>query len=93
MDTTGTFEVYRVLSKYKMLTCFHKHYNIEDYPDDLDNNYYVISTGITDKDYEKLERLMEKLNPKFLCIDVANGYMFSFINFVKKAGTVSLFIH
>jgi len=86
MDTTGTFEVYRVLSKHKMITCFHKHYNVEDYPADLDPNYYMISIGIRDADYEKLKVLMEKLNPKpyFLCIDVANGYSIHFLNFVKK---------
>jgi GMP reductase len=84
MDTIGTFEMYRVLSKYKMITCFHKFYKVEDYPDDLDPNYYMISTGITDKDWEKLVKLIEKLKPYFVCIDVANGYMKSFADFVKK---------
>ncbi len=31
MDTTGTFEVYNVLSKHKMITCFNKFYTIQDY--------------------------------------------------------------
>lgn len=84
MDTTGTFEMYNVLSKYKMITCFHKHYKIEDYPSDLNPDYYALSTGISDNDYIKLEELIKKLNPVFVCIDVANGYMFSFVNFVKK---------
>lgn len=84
MDTTGTFEMYNVLSKYKMITCFHKHYDIKDYPVDLNPDYYAISTGISDKDYIKLEALIKKLDPVFICIDVANGYMFSFVNFVKK---------
>ena len=39
MDTTGTFEMYNKFSKYKMITIFHKHYKIEDYPDNLDKNY------------------------------------------------------
>jgi len=85
MDTTGTVEMYKVLSEFKMITCFHKFYNIEDLQDlDLNPDYYAISTGITDTDYLKLQILIEKLNPTFVCIDVANGYMFSFVEFVKK---------
>ena len=85
MDTTVTIEMYKVLSKFRMITCFHKFYNLEDFENvDLDPNYYAISTGITDKDYIKLQILVEKLNPHFICIDVANGYMFSFVEFVKK---------
>jgi GMP reductase len=84
MDTTGTFEMYNELSKFKMITCFHKHYSVEDYPDNLNPDYYAISSGITDNDYTKLQKTIEKLKPTFLCIDVANGYMLAFANFVKK---------
>ncbi len=84
MDTVGTFEMYRELSKYKMITCLHKHYNIKDFPLDLDSNYYAISTGILEKDYIKLQALIKHLNPYFVCIDVANGYINDFSNFVKK---------
>ena len=28
MDTIGTYEVYKILSKYKILTCFHKNHPI-----------------------------------------------------------------
>jgi IMP dehydrogenase/GMP reductase len=84
MDTTGTFEMYYELSKFKMITCFHKHYTVEDYPIDLNPDYYAISSGITDNDWVKLRKTVEKLNPTFVCIDVANGYMLAFANFVKK---------
>lgn len=84
MDTTGTFEMYRELSKHKMITVFHKHYNIEDYPEDLDPEYYSLSTGISDKDWEKTQKLVEKLNPHFLTIDVANGYNEKFVEFCLK---------
>ena len=51
MDTTGTFGVYDVLSKYKMLTCLHKFYKLSDFEEQwekcpLDPNYFMISTGI-----------------------------------------------
>ena len=50
MDTIGNFDMYRSLSAYKMLTCFHKY--VPNIPHDFDPNYYIISTGITDKDLE-----------------------------------------
>lgn len=84
MDTTGTFEMYYSLSKFKMITCFHKHYEIDDYPEDLDPNYYSLSTGISDNDWTKIQLLISKLNPHFLTIDVANGYNQKFIDFCKK---------
>ena len=31
MDTTGTFEIYDILSKHKMITCLNKFYNIADF--------------------------------------------------------------
>ena len=36
MDTTGTFETYYALKDYHVITCLHKHYNLEDFPEDLD---------------------------------------------------------
>ena len=31
MDTTGTFEVYDVLSKHKIITALHKFYDVDDF--------------------------------------------------------------
>lgn len=89
MDTVGTFEMYNVLHRHKIITCFHKHYNLSDYMNaastrSLDRNYYMISTGITKTDEEKLDQVIALLDPLFVCIDVANGYMKAFVDFVKK---------
>ena len=84
MDTVGTFEMYNALHKFQIITCFHKHYDVDEYPQNLDRNYYMISTGISDNDWVKLENTIKKLNPLFVCIDVANGYMKSFLDFVRK---------
>ena len=89
MDTTGTFEMYDVLSQYKMLTCFHKHYTYSEFyhrntTSELDPEYYALSTGIGDQDWEKLQQIVELLDPKFICIDVANGYSSKFLEFIKK---------
>lgn len=84
MDTTGTLEMYYELSKHKMITCLHKHYNMFDIPLNLNPNYYAISTGISSEDYNRLQRMISTLNPRFVCIDVANGYMATFADFVKR---------
>ena len=88
MDTTGTFETHAVLRKYKMLTALHKHYTIEDFKNNLDilidDEYHMISTGISDKDFDKLCKIMEITNSKWICIDIANGYMERFVKFCKK---------
>jgi len=84
MDTTGTFEMYRSLVKHKMITCFNKHYSVDEYPLDMDPDYYSISTGTSDVDWEKLQQLVNKLNPHFVTIDVANGYGSKFVNYCKK---------
>jgi GMP reductase len=78
MDTTGTIEMAREMQKYKMLTCLHKYYKSDDLIG-LDVNYFAVSTGIGEKDLENLDDIMNKMNPKFICIDVANGYMTKFI--------------
>jgi GMP reductase len=84
MDTVGTFEMHYALAKHKIMTCLHKHYKIEDYPDDLDKNYYMLSSGIGDNDWEKLQGLMTKLQPNYVCIDVPNGYSSKFHRFCKR---------
>ena len=82
MDTTGTVAMYRVLSTYRMITCFHKH--DDAYPDDLDPNYYALSTGIGERDWERVVRLVDSMHPYFLVIDVANGYCTAFVEFVRR---------
>ena len=49
MTTTGTFEVYNILSKQKIITALHKFYKYKDFQDylienTLDPNYFMIST-------------------------------------------------
>jgi len=84
MDTTGTIEMALELQKYKVLTCLHKYYTVEDLINrDLDTEYFAVSTGIGEKDLENLDRIMTEIKPKFICIDVANGYMSKFIEICR----------
>ncbi|WP_372755150.1 GMP reductase [Mariniflexile sp.] len=91
MDTVGTFEMARALSKQKLFTAIHKHYSLDDWsvfssnlPEGIEN-FIAVSTGISKKDSEHLATVF-KQNPylKFICIDVANGYSEHFANFVKQ---------
>ncbi len=91
MDTVGTFEMFRALKQFKMFTCVQKHYTKEQWndfnaacePDDYD--YLAISTGTSDKDFERIHRICGA-NPaiKFICIDVANGYSQHFVEYLRK---------
>ena len=79
MDTTGTFDVYNVLSKYKILTAFHKFYTLSDFKEfketnTLDPEYFMVSTGITYGNYKNLVEILDNIDCKWICIDIANGY-------------------
>ena len=87
MDTTGTFKVYKVLSHHKILTAMNKFYTLTDYQKcglQLDPDYFMVSTGITDANYANLNEILNQVYCKWICIDVANGYTKSFINFCIK---------
>jgi len=85
MDTTGTIEMALELQKHKVLTCLHKYYNKDDLIGrGLDTNYFAVSTGIGLHDLENLDLIVKGINPKFICIDVANGYMSKFIESCRQ---------
>ena len=90
MDTTGTFEVYHCLKKHKIVTALHKFYTLEDYQNcdrgftGLDPNYFMVSTGISDKDFVKLKQILNRFECNWICIDVANGYIKNLVEFCKK---------
>lgn len=91
MDTIGTFEVYNELVKHNIITALHKHYTKEDFlnfsqQENFNSDYFMISTGITEKDFNKLVEIinMENFNSKWICVDVANGYMEQLVTFCQK---------
>jgi len=91
MDTVGTFEMAKALSKNKLFTAIHKHYSIAEWSEFLNNSpkgiedYIAVSIGISEHETKRLAEII-KLNPKlkFICIDVANGYSEYFAEFVKQ---------
>lgn len=91
MDGVGTFEMAKQLAKFKMLTALHKHHSIERLVEFYKNNpditkYVFYSTGISESDQQKLEKFIELYGsaPENICIDVANGYTETFIEFIKR---------
>lgn len=85
MSSVSTFNMATALRRYDMFCALHKHYDtkeVQDYfvgrPVHNDRTFYTLGMN----DFHKLEEL--DFLPKLICIDVANGYMRSFLDFVEK---------
>jgi hypothetical protein len=72
MDAAGTFTVYNVL-KYKMLTALNKFYKVQDYMNavksgiELDPEYFIVTTGIKEENFENLIEIISYTNCKWSC--------------------------
>ena len=90
MDGVGTFTMDLELNKHKMMVAVTKHYSQEDLIDHFIQkfNSSVYSMGISDADLYKFNKVVESNIVKNwnikVCIDVANGYTQSFVDFIKK---------
>jgi GMP reductase len=86
MDTVGTFDMSRSLSKKTIITCLHKHYDVKEYAQNIFNYYFQwVSIGIKEDDIVKLRKICDTLQkPPNICVDVANGYTDDFVNFCRK---------
>ena len=90
MDTVGTFEMAKALSKHNLFTAIHKHYSIEEWIAFAKSSSEIlkniaISTGTGKDDEQKVATILELIpDINFICIDVANGYSEHFVNFVKR---------
>jgi GMP reductase len=91
MDTVGTFEVYKTLSKFKIITALHKFYTAQDFISfQLENNIilnpdlFMVSTGIQEIDFIRLKDILSVTDCNWICIDIANGYIESLVKFCKR---------
>ncbi|MDR1709725.1 MAG: GMP reductase [Candidatus Accumulibacter sp.] len=90
MDATGTFEMARALARHRLATALHKHYGDAEllgfFAAPPEGGFAFYSMGITDPDFEKFRRVMEKAGGAIenVCVDVANGYTKAFIRFIHK---------
>ncbi|MSQ71349.1 MAG: GMP reductase [Betaproteobacteria bacterium] len=90
MDTVGTVEMAQALAGHRLATALHKHYDesrlaafFKALPAESTVFY---SMGITDADYEKFLRVKAGVGDaiSYVCVDVANGYTKSFVDFIHK---------
>ena len=94
MNSSGTFELAKVLSKHKIITTFHKYYSINDFINffkDFNNPDYIsYSLGIRNEDLKKLDLMIDKKlinNFSFITIDIPNGYLERFLDVIKLVRT------
>lgn len=91
MDSITGLETFGILKYAGWISCFPKHMNKEFLKNFrkasetlVHTDHYALTMGIRDKDVHQMNYLIKKLEdsliePKFLCIDVANGYMDSLL--------------
>ena len=74
-DTLSTSRMYHELSKNNIMSCFSKQFEYSDETYYFDNQTYMPSTGTSDDDFLLADTIIKKYKPRFMCIDVANGYI------------------
>lgn len=90
MDSVGTIEMATAFKPYNMAVALHKFYDtdtlIKYYRSDDANPHTFYSMGITPVDHGKFIDVVRGCGsryPKYVCIDVANGYNRKFVTFVE----------
>ena len=88
MDTVSNLDTFNVLRQYNYITCFPKHFNMQwlnelNTPEELQyTNNYMLSCGVSKNEINVVSNLIDNIaltgiKVKFICVDVANGYMTS----------------
>ncbi|MCS7316764.1 MAG: GMP reductase [Candidatus Dojkabacteria bacterium] len=90
MDTIGTIEMANSLEKEGCGVVLHKFHDNDVLYDFLKSKYdqgifyHWVCTGITNDNFEKIKELNSRINLKYVCLDVANGYQETFVKAVQK---------
>lgn len=86
MDTVGTLKMAAALAKHEIFTSLHKHYTMDELKKaNLSGDFSFITFGI--EDLKKIDSVMDTLKSNSLnkiCLDVANGYTETFVEFVQE---------
>jgi len=86
MDSVGTLKMAAALATHEVFTCLHKHYSIDELKSaSIDGNFTFITFGI--EDLKRIDTVMEALkdkNANKICLDVANGYTETFLEFIRE---------
>lgn len=86
MDTVGTMDVFKTLHKHKLITFFHKFIKNEEFLEnksllEANKNYFAVTIGLGQSELDRLLELSTLVEFKIICIDIANGYINSFVEF------------
>lgn len=90
MSTVGTIPMALALHNENMITCMHKHHTQKEFTTLAKNlptyaESIMLSVGISKTDFDLLVQFVNLLpQVKFICIDVANGYMQQLVDFIIK---------
>jgi GMP reductase len=81
MSTVGTFDMARAFHRRSMMACLHKHYDLAGLVKFFSEIPAFYTLGIKDEDFSRLRSFIDLFgsNPRFLCLDVANGYTRYFV--------------
>jgi len=89
MDDVGTIAMMKALAGYGLVTALHKYHSLEECAA-IDRERAFFTVGIRDEGMSLLKQYIERYGePKLLLIDVANGYLEKFVDFIRQARAVS----
>ena len=87
MDTTGTFEMHKVLSRSGMVTCIARHYNTDGklWNESDNRNKLCVMSGISKPEISEIVGILTTFpDVAFVGLDVANGYTINFVEAIKR---------
>ncbi|HEY3324239.1 MAG TPA: GMP reductase [Planctomycetota bacterium] len=78
LDTVGTFSMAKAMAEHGMMTCLHKHYQLDQLVEFFRTApkgcFYTL--GIKTEDMQKLDDFSKRVDVlPFLCVDVANAHI------------------
>ena len=91
MDTCGSINMAKALHEYKIFVALHKYYDPKDLIEFFKtqkSEYSFYTLGISNDDMYKLKHVSGYAPIKRICLDVANGYMYSFLDKIKHTRTL-----
>lgn len=90
MDGVGTFSMHHALKKFGVFTAITKHHTLADWVHQQDVSHAFITIGMNDGELNQADAIIRtwkdrisNFTPKIV-IDVANGYMNPFYDFIEK---------
>ena len=87
MDTSGTFEMHKVLSRSGMVTCIARHYNTDGklWNKSNNRNKLCVMSGISKPEISEIVGILTTFpDVAFVGLDVANGYTINFVEAIKR---------